>query len=42
MSTQNLAQTQYASDYIVQRGAEIIKAEAAALQLLATSLDENF
>lgn len=42
MSTQNLALTQYATDYIVQRGAEIIKAEAAALQILAASLDESF
>lgn len=42
MSMQNLARTQYASDYVVQRGAEIIKAEAAALQVLAASLDETF
>lgn len=42
MSMQNLARAQYASDYVVQRGAEIIRAEAAALQVLAASLDDNF
>ena len=42
MSMQNTARSAYPTDAILERGAEVIRAEAAALQVLASSLDESF
>lgn len=42
MSMQNVVRAESANDYALQRGMEIIRAEAAALQVLALSLDESF
>lgn len=42
MSMQNVVRAEAADDYILRRGTEIIRMEAAALQVLASSLDESF
>lgn len=42
MSMQNTARSAYPTDAILERGMEVIRAEAAALQVLASSLDESF
>ena len=42
MIMQNTARSEYLTETTLERGAEIIRAEAAALQLLASSLDESF
>jgi arabinose-5-phosphate isomerase len=39
---QNTARPAYPADAILERGAEIIRAEATALQTLASSLDDSF
>lgn len=42
MSMLNTARSEYLADATLERGAQIIRAEAAALQILASSLDESF
>ena len=42
MSNQNAVRSAYPTDAVLERGAEVIRAEAAALQVLASSLDETF
>lgn len=42
MSMQNIARLAYSTDAILERGIEVIRTEAAALQMLASSLDESF
>ena len=42
MSMQIFARSAYPTDAILERGAEVIRAEAAALQVLASSLDQSF
>lgn len=42
MSIQNTVRSAYPTDAILERGAEVIRTEAAALQVLASSLDDSF
>jgi arabinose-5-phosphate isomerase len=42
MSIQNAVRSAYPTDTILERGVEVIRTEAAALQVLASSLDETF
>lgn len=42
MSIQNTVRSAYPTDAILERGAEVIRTEAAALHVLASSLDDNF
>lgn len=42
MSMLNTVQPAYPSDSILERGVEVVRTEAAALQLLASSLDHSF
>lgn len=42
MSMQNTVRSAYPTDAILERGAEVIRTEAAALQVLASSLDDSF
>ena len=42
MSMENTARSAYPTDAILERGVEVIRAEATALQVLASSLDESF
>lgn len=43
MLVQNAAaRSEYSTDAILERGVEVIRAEASALQILASSLDESF
>jgi arabinose-5-phosphate isomerase len=42
MSSNNIARSASPIDSILERGAEVIRTEAAALELLATSLDDSF
>lgn len=39
---QNSIRSVYPTDAILQRGVEVVKTEAAALEILASALDENF
>jgi arabinose-5-phosphate isomerase len=39
---QNIVRAEYPSESILRRGAEVIKAEASALEVLAASLDDSF
>lgn len=42
MSIQHAVRSAYPTDAILERGVEVIRTEAAALQVLASSLDETF
>jgi len=42
MSIQNAVRSEFPTDLVLQRGVEVVRTEAAALQLLASSLDESF
>ena len=42
MSSQITLRSEFPADSIIDRGADVIRAEAAALELLASSLDESF
>lgn len=42
MSSQNAVRSAYPTDAILERGVEVIRSEAAALQVLASSLDDSF
>lgn len=42
MSMQNTVRSAYPADTILERGIEVVRVEAAALQLLAASLDQSF
>ena len=42
MSMPNIVRSVYPTDAILERGVEVVRTEAAALQLLASSLDDSF
>ena len=42
MSMHNSVRSAYSTDSILERGVEVVRTEAAALQLLASSLDDTF